>query len=216
MIIRALTLAAVVAALTATSSLAATVKLNVVGGQLLGASNVDVSGTLYDVEFIDGTCAAIFDGCDDLSDFDFLTRDLAQAAVFALFDTVFVDGPLGNFDSDPTLTAGVEPNPGSAEETPSNTGAINIPYDVSSDAANIRVASAWNGDGSISPDVLALNIMVPIDADLSTSPSSTYARFTEVQISPIPLPAGGVLLTAGLAGLGAFRARRKPRAGRAS
>ncbi len=30
--------------------------LNVVGGQLLGASNVDVGGSLYDVAFQDGTC----------------------------------------------------------------------------------------------------------------------------------------------------------------
>jgi hypothetical protein len=26
------------------------------GGQLIGATNVDVGGTLYDVDFVDGSC----------------------------------------------------------------------------------------------------------------------------------------------------------------
>jgi hypothetical protein len=36
--------------------------LNVVGGQLLGASNVDVGGNLFNVQFLDGTCIDLFDG----------------------------------------------------------------------------------------------------------------------------------------------------------
>ncbi len=45
--------------------------LDIVGGILHGASGVDVGGTLYDVEFLDGTCIVLFNGCDQSSDFTF-------------------------------------------------------------------------------------------------------------------------------------------------
>ena len=48
------------------SSLAAT-KI-IVGDQLTGANGVNVNGSLYNVRFADGTCVAIFDGCDSVSD----------------------------------------------------------------------------------------------------------------------------------------------------
>jgi opacity protein-like surface antigen len=48
--------------LMASSAQAAT--LDVVGGQLHGAFGVDVNGSLYDVEFLGGTCIELFDGCD--------------------------------------------------------------------------------------------------------------------------------------------------------
>ena len=42
---------------------------DVVDGELVGASDVLVDGTLYDVKFQDGTCVDLFDGCDEVSDF---------------------------------------------------------------------------------------------------------------------------------------------------
>ncbi len=47
------------------------VVLNVSDGQFLGATGVDVGGTLYDVTFVDGTCITLFDGCNEIADFDF-------------------------------------------------------------------------------------------------------------------------------------------------
>ena len=79
---------------------------DVIGGQLFGASGVDVGGTLYDVEFLDGSCITLFNGCDDVSDFTFQTSLAASVASQALLDQVFLDGPLGNFDSSPNLTNG--------------------------------------------------------------------------------------------------------------
>jgi len=35
----------------------------VVGGELVGATNVNVGGTLYDVQFVEGTCVDLYDGC---------------------------------------------------------------------------------------------------------------------------------------------------------
>jgi hypothetical protein len=82
------------------------VTLNVIGGQLFSASNVDVGGTLYDVEFVDGTCVDLFNGCDESSDFTFTDGTSAQLASQSLLDQVFLDGPDGTFASNPELTVG--------------------------------------------------------------------------------------------------------------
>jgi hypothetical protein len=91
------------AALVLMASGAQAATLNVIGGQLMGASDVLVDGSLYDVQFLDGTCADLYSGCDDVSDFTFQTG--AFLASQALRDQVFLDGPLGNFDTHPELTS---------------------------------------------------------------------------------------------------------------
>ena len=53
-------------------------------------SNVD--GSLYDFEFLDGTCVALFSGCDDISDFTFSTVAAATLASQALLDQVRLNG----------------------------------------------------------------------------------------------------------------------------
>jgi hypothetical protein len=67
------------------------VTLNISGGQLLGASDVDVLGFSYDVEFANGTCFDLFDGCDGYSDFTFQDAQTASAASLALLDQVLLD-----------------------------------------------------------------------------------------------------------------------------
>ncbi|MGH0031750.1 MAG: PEP-CTERM sorting domain-containing protein [Myxococcota bacterium] len=93
-------------ALLATIPAAGAATLNTVGGQLIGASNVLVDGLFYDVQFVDGTCIAVFDGCDAASDFTFQSDGDAFLASHALHNQVFYDGPQGNFDSAPELTFG--------------------------------------------------------------------------------------------------------------
>ena len=68
--------------LPATTASAAT--LNVVGGQLMGAWNVEVGGTFYAVEFLDGSCESLFSDCNALFDFPFSTQNLARNAADAL------------------------------------------------------------------------------------------------------------------------------------
>jgi hypothetical protein len=96
---------AVLFILAASSASAAT--LNVVGGQLLGASDVDVGGTLYNVEFIKDSCIALYDGCDSPDDFIFNTASEALLASQALLDQVFIDGVSGDFDSRPPTNRGL-------------------------------------------------------------------------------------------------------------
>jgi hypothetical protein len=92
--------------------------LDIQDGELLGASGIDVEGTLYDVNFQVGTCVEIFNGCDDDSKFDFDSEFDAVPALQALLDQVFLDGALGQFDSIPTLTAGCTGAQGCAIATP--------------------------------------------------------------------------------------------------
>lgn len=80
--------------------------LLVTGGILTGAKGVAVGGDLYDVEFKDGTCVDLFNGCDGADDFIFNSASTAGDALAALLATVFVDSGLGNFDIDPSKTAG--------------------------------------------------------------------------------------------------------------
>jgi PEP-CTERM motif len=86
---------------------AAVLKIDPTTGRLLGATGVNVSGTLYNVDFLDGHCATLFSGCDSESDFIFTTVTSAAAASQALLDQVFLDTAQGNFDTDPTLTNGI-------------------------------------------------------------------------------------------------------------
>ena len=80
--------------------------LFVIGGALMGANRVEVSGELYNVRFVDGTCSDLFDGCDEPSDFTFTTLATVTAASVALQNQVFVDGAAGAFNTDPELTNG--------------------------------------------------------------------------------------------------------------
>ncbi len=75
-------------------------------GRLVGASGVVVDGTAYDVTFTDGTCAALFGGCDDAADFVFNTQARGRAASQALLGQVFNAFPA--IDADPRLTRGCE------------------------------------------------------------------------------------------------------------
>ncbi|MBG6174966.1 hypothetical protein IWQ55_002791 [Labrenzia sp. EL_208] len=204
MTIRSLAIAAALVALTATSGLAATVQLNVVGGQLFGARNVDVNGTFYDVEFVDGTCVALFNGCTSASDFDFSTRTLAVAAATSLMNTVFLDGPQGDFDSDYTLTAGIETNF-------FKRGWINVPYEYTPGIVTVETIAFFNFGVLGRDDAVSTNsnTSIKVTTDTSNIDEFVFARFTPSQITAVPLPASGLLLLAGLAGFGLVQARRK-------
>ncbi len=98
-------LLSLVAALAAAPAGAATLTLDA-GGRLTGATGVLVNGSAYDVQFIDGTCAQLFNGCDGSDDFVFNTQASAYAASVALLSQVF--NAFSTYDLDPTLTRGCE------------------------------------------------------------------------------------------------------------
>jgi hypothetical protein len=167
--------------------------LNVVSGQLVGASGVDVGGTLYDVEFGDGACIAAFDGCDSPSDFTFNTVGEGQAASQALLDQVFIDGVSGNFDSVPALTIFCE-----------NVDRCNVftPIVVVLSANSIITEVAANFRQGFGSDTTFQESFSRFN-DGSSNDTSVWALWTLV-----PEPSTALLIGLGLVGLAAAGKRK--------
>ena len=173
--------------------------LQVSGDELIGALGVNVNGTLYNVEFVEGTCAALFSGCDQPSDFAFTTQAEADAASQALLDQVLIDGPQGNFDTQPTLTFGCEPNtqaPYCAPLTP-------FMLMVNSDGAFVGSSEILN-QPTVSGDTITSGFNT-VGFDTTSNPFLVYVRFTPTAL-PEPTTVG--LLAIGLAGFGLRRRKR--------
>lgn len=184
---------------------------NVLGGQLVGAQNVDVNGTLYDVSFQDGSCTALFDGCDNAaSDFAFTTLGDALAAAQALLDQVLLDKPEGAFDTDPSTIAGC----GSAFVC-----LAFIPYDPTGPGPfSLDATAAQNNDDPALDVALSIGGASP-DLDFGSIENFTWAVFTATGVdlppSPpadVPAPGALLLLGFGLAGLGLATGRGRPAA----
>ena len=171
------------------SKAAYNVVLDTQNGQLVGAFNVNVNGFLYDVEFIDGTCIALFNGCDDPSDFTFTTGIAALSASNALHDQVLI----GPFDDDQTLTRGCDVND-------YGVCAIVTSYfwDPSKGTVEEAVALNFSGSGWHETNI----VEVDPNYDCTFDELCTRAVWTAV-----PLPAGIYLFLSGLVGLGLMRGR---------
>jgi hypothetical protein len=146
---------------------------------------------------VDGTCVALFTGCNEPSDFPFSTQGAALVASQALLDQVLIDGPSGDFDSNPFLTFGC---PGFAPIC-----SVVSPYFA--DALTAVVSTASNAPNGII-DLVSSGFGLSPTFDLSLSGYQVFAQWTP---AAVPEPAFLTLLGLGLAGMGARRWRqRKP------
>jgi hypothetical protein len=144
------------------TSHASLIEFEIENGQLVGAKNLSVLGNLYDVEFVDGTCAQVYGTCET-SSFTFQTNESAIDASQALLDKVFID----EFDSNSSLTFGC-------------TNKVIVcdaytPFFALQGDVFLQTSSAgnWNGSG----DGVGNRVFFQT-SDLSTNRIFVYARWT--------------------------------------
>jgi hypothetical protein len=167
-------------------------------GELTGAAGVMVNGASYDVEFVDGTCAAHFGGCDSDSDFTFVQAD-AYTAAQVLLDQVFT----GAFDTDYTRTFGCGAN---------STGScwILVPYIAPSQFGTGLAAIAKNTD-DVSDPLAQTGYNFAGTDDTGTGPVApllVFARFMP-SVAAVPEPSTWAMMLLGLGAIGAATRRRK-------
>jgi hypothetical protein len=166
-------------------------------GQLTGAIGVDVNGTLYNVQFVDGPCPSVISGgCNEVSDFDFQTQSGATAASQALIDQVL----LGSFDSQPELVFGC---------ADTSSCALLTPYSLVGE--QLSVAAAFNLEDAIADSVGLSTIMRTTNTVQLRN--TAYAKWNAgtSELAAVPEPASLVLLGSGLAAAAAAARRRKNR-----
>ena len=176
-------------------------------GELVGALNVEVNATLYNVEIVEGSCTGLFSGCDEPRDFTFDTALEAFRAGLALFGQVFANGPQGNFDTEPALVLGCE----SVVGLPNLCAAL-TPYAALSEGAlamSVRISVADNSALEVG-DILSDSFT---SRDLNTASSGAaavlvYARWTPAATS-LPEPSCFTLLALGVLALGWSRLKTR-------
>ncbi len=158
-------------------------------GQLLGAFNVNVEGTLWDVVFEEGTIANIFTNADG---FDAPDNSAAVAFSRALGNSVFLDLFGFEFDNDPTAISGCEVI---------RLCSIITPYQ------NNFGASLVNASGSV--NAVAVFTAFASSTDTSQVPDTTWANWSLAsdRASVVTEPSGVALILLGVAGL-AIRRRK--------
>jgi len=174
--------------------------LNVVGGQLLGASGVVVEGSSYDVAFRSGTCVALFSGCNEIADFTFQSQGSATSASLALLDQVLTDSGDGQFDSVPSLTNGVAIG--------STLATIETPYRFFPSGSLVETWSAWNVTVETA-DMEHIGLFLDVNVDLNSNLPATWAVWSATAPSPVPLPGALVLFAFGLAGIGMTQLKQR-------
>ncbi len=172
--------------------------LIVQNGILTGATGVDVNGTLYDVSFVDGTCASVYGACD-VAHFDFTTSADAQAAAQALLDQVYVDGPAGNFDSHPDLIAGC------GDPTSGLCVALTA-WGLDANPGNVDTWATYDSDKEIYDSARAF--IAPFATDSSGNDLLVWALWTTEATGSVPEP-GSLALAAAALALMATATRRR-------
>ncbi len=184
--------------LSAGISTAATLQIDG-NGQLLGATNVAVGGTFYDVAFVDGTCNAVVFGCSGSPGLIFKDAATALLAGAALLNDVLLNTAQGDFDSVPSLVNGIDENVG-----------VSFIYTAFDNGAGFDVVTTLNHQATGLDSITGPFAFNP-SIDTSLEPNTTWASWSlaGAPVAPVPLPAGLPLMFLGLASFGFLHRRTR-------
>jgi hypothetical protein len=171
-------------------------------GQLTGAMGVAIGGSLYDVSFVEGTCAGLFGGCTSSANFTFQSLADATAASTALLTQVF--NPANSvFDIEYQRTYGCGSNGNFF-------CAILTPYGVGTDPHVIGpvfdASVAGNTAGTVNFTDTVFGSVSAFDS--GNFLDLTWARYT-LTGTAVPEPRSWAMMLLGFAGIGLAIRRKK-------